>query len=107
MNAKALTIEQRLARLEGAVFGQKKGKNPTRPAAGKNFDGPSGGVRFLVSKGFFMTKRGLADVRAALAKSDYHYVAPVIQTALNRQATRTGPLATFKEGGKKMYVNRK
>jgi hypothetical protein len=64
-------------------------------------------VRFLISQGFFRTKRGLADVRAALAKNDYQYVAPVVQTALNRQATRTGPLATFKEGGKKMYVKRK
>ena len=101
------TIDQRLARLEKAVFGQKKGKSTTRPAARKNFEGPSGGVRFLVSQGFFRTKRGLADVRAALTKNDYHYVAPVVQTALNRQSTRTGPLATFKEGGKKMYVNRK
>ena len=107
MSAKTLTNEQRLARLEKAVFGQKKDKSTTRPTPGKNFEGPSGGVRFLVSQGFFRTQRDLADVRAALAKNDYHYVAPVVQTALNRQATRSGSLATFKEGGKKMYVNRK
>jgi hypothetical protein len=108
MDEKTLrTIDERLVRLEKAVFSQKKGKSTTRLAAGKNFEGPSGGVRFLISQGFFRTKRGLADVRAALAKNDYQYVAPVVQTALNRQATRTGPLATFKEGGKKMYVKRK
>lgn len=108
MNQAIRTLEQRIARLEEVVFGQKrKGKTTTRPAAEKKFEGPSGGVRLLVSKGFFWTKRGLADVRAALTKNDYHYAAPVVQTALNRQSTRTGSLATFKEGGKKMYVNRK
>jgi hypothetical protein len=101
------TIEKRLVRLEKAVFSEKTGKSATRPATGKKLEGPSGGVRFLVSQGFFRSKRSLADVRAALAKNDYHYVAPVVQTALDRQSTRTGLLATFKEAGKKLYVNRK
>lgn len=108
MKDKTLTIEQRLARLEKAVFGQKKGKSSTRPALGKNFEGPTGGVRLLISQNFFKTERSLADVRAALKKNGYHgYVDAVIQTTLNRQSKRTGPLTSFKEAGKKLYVNRK
>jgi hypothetical protein len=105
-----LTVEQRLARLEKAVFGEK-GESQGRPksaAKASDFSGPTGGVRFLVSKNFFKSERGLADVRAALEQEGYRgYVDAVIQTALNRQSARNGPLATFKKGGKKVYVKRK
>jgi hypothetical protein len=110
MNDKTLTIEQRLTRLEKAVFGQK-GESQGRPkstAKSSDFSGPTGGVRLLISQKFFKSERGLVDVRAALEKEGYRgYVDAVIQTALNRQSARNGPLATFKKDGKKLYVNRK
>lgn len=97
-------IVDRIKRLEKTVLnGEKKVKKRGR----ENFAGPSGGIRLLVSEGFFKTKRSLSDVRSALAKKDYHYSAAAIQTALNRLSTRVGPLAAFKEGGKKLYVKRK
>jgi hypothetical protein len=96
------TIEQRLAKLEKAVFGAKTQKRTKSAVAADTFDGPSGGIRLLLSQDFFRTKRSLADVRAALAKSDYHYVIQVIHTALSRLSRRDGPLVSFKEGKKKM-----
>lgn len=98
-------IEERLTRLEKAVFGSKRGKVRETPA--KGFAGLKGGLHLLISQGFFKTKRALAATRQELEKHDYHYSAAAIQTTLNRLSTRTGPLAAFKEGGKKVYVRRK
>lgn len=95
----------RLERLEKTVF---KAKKPQKSrGSDEEFVGPSGGVRLLISQGFFKTKRNLADVRNVLAKNDYHYGAAQVQTALNRLSKRTGPLAASSEGGKKQYVLRK
>jgi hypothetical protein len=98
-------IEQRLTRLEKAVFGPTKGQ--TRETSAKGFAGLKGGLHLLISRGFFKTKKALAATRHELEKHDYHYSAAAIQTTLNRLSTRTGPLAAFKEGGKKVYVRRK
>jgi hypothetical protein len=112
MNDKTLsTIERRLARLEKAVFGQrgktKDNRKSTASAKTSDFSGATGGVHFLVSRGFFKQKRTLAAARTALSDHEYHYSAPAVQMALNRQSGRKGPLAAFKEGGKKLYVKRK
>jgi hypothetical protein len=98
-------IERRLTRLERAVFGTKRGQ--TREASAKGFAGLKGGLRLLISRGFFKTKKALAITRQELEKHDYHYSAAAIQTTLNRLSIRTGPLAAFKEAGKKVYVRRK
>ena len=98
-------IIARLTRLEKAVFGKKE-KQAMVPR-NQNLSGPSGGVRLLISKFFFKTKRNLGDVRKELAKNDYHYGAAQVQTALNRLSTRKGPLASSTDGGKKSYVKRK
>ena len=95
----------RLERLEKTVLTAKRPQEPRR--SDEAFVGPSGGVHLLISQGFFKTKRRLGEVRTSLAKYGYHYGAPQVQTALNRLSTRTGPLAVFKEGGKKIYVRRK
>lgn len=105
MTGKSLTIEQRLERLENAVFRARR-ERKHRPLS-SDFTGPSGGVRLLLTQNFFNTKRTVADVRTAFEKNDYHYVTAVIQTTLNRLSTRSGPLATFKLEGKKVYVKRK
>lgn len=105
MNAKTLTIEQRLARLEKAVFGSKKREDHKKPAEG--FGGATGGVRFLVSKGYLKKKNALAEIRSALAQHDYHYSAQAVHEALKRLIQKGGPLVSLREGGKKLYVNRK
>jgi len=98
-------ILKRLGRLEKAVFtsGAKKAVKPEN----EQFAGPSGGIKLLISNGFFKAKRNLAQVKDALAKEDYHYTSAPVQTALNRLSIRTGPLAASKEGGNKVYVKRK
>ena len=101
----AKEILSRLDRLEKVVLGDKKKRLPSQKK--EEFSGPAGGVRLLVSRGFFKVKRHLGDVRKALTKDGYHYGAAQIQTALNRLSERDGPLVASKEGGKKVYVNRK
>jgi hypothetical protein len=106
MNEKAVKkMEDRLTRLEKAVFGRKRGQ--VRETTAKGFAGLKGGLHLLISRGFFKTKKALAATRQELEKQEYHYSAAAIQTTLNRLSTRTGPLAAFKEGGKKVYVRRK
>ena len=99
------TIEDRLARLEKAVFGTKSGQ--TRAATPKSFSGLKGGLLFLVSHDFFKTKKALAAIRNELEKHGYHYRAGAINTTLSRLSTRKGPLAVFIEQGNKVYVRRK
>ena len=98
-------ILMRLDRLEKALFGNVRGK-VAKPEK-QNFSGPAGGIRLLVSRRFFKMKRSLGDVRKALVKDDYHYGAAQVQTAMNRLSKRNGPLVASKEGGNKVYVDRK
>lgn len=99
-------IIKRLERLEKSVFSRNSQReNDTRSE--DDFAGLKGGLRLLVSRGFFRTKKTLPETRQEIEKHGYHYSAPAIQTSLNRLSTRTGPLATFKEGGRKVYVRRK
>jgi hypothetical protein len=99
-------IQLRLGRLEHAVFGKKTQFNQTAKTT-EDFSGPSGGLRLLISKGFFSEKRSLADVRAALAKNGYHYSTQAAQTALNRFSKTGGSLVSLKQDGKKVYVLRR
>ena len=98
-------ILRRLARLERVIFGAKKERHS--PEKLQNFSGPTGGVRLMVSNGFFKVKRNLNDVRNALAKAGYHYGAAQVQTALNRLSRRDGLLVASRQAGKKIYVIRK
>lgn len=97
-------IEKRIARLEKAVF---TGKKPVKEKAAEGYSGATGGVRFLISKAHFNKKKALAEIRSALAKHDYHYSAQAVHEALKRLIQKGGPLASLREGGKKMYVKRK
>jgi hypothetical protein len=100
------TIEQRLDKLEKAVFGPKP--KTAKPKAGKEeYSGLKGGLLFLVSRDFFKTKRALATITKELEKHGYHYQAGAIQTTLNRLSKRSGPLTSLKEGGHKVYVRSK
>jgi hypothetical protein len=99
-------IIARLARLEKSVLGRADGKKKNK-AEMANYSGPTGGVRFLISKGLFKKKAGLAEVRAALAERDYHYSKQAVHESLKRLSGKGGPLVALKEGGKKYYVRRK
>ena len=105
-------LEQRITRLEKTIFGHKgnfkvgsdsKGRQSKEPG----FSGATGGVRFLISKRHFKKKLGLSEVRATLAKHEYHYSAQAVQMALNRLTRKDGPLVALREGGRKVYVERK
>jgi hypothetical protein len=98
-------IIKRLKGLEEAVFG-KKGRQ-TRISQSEGFTGLKGGLRLLIERGFFKAKKALSATKQELEKQGYHYSAAAIQTTLNRLSTRAGPLAAFREGGKKVYVRRK
>jgi hypothetical protein len=98
-------MEERFARLEKAVFGS--GAQRGEKSATSKFSGPTGGVRFLISKNFFTAKKELGEVRKALADNGYHYSRQAVHVALKGLATRRGPLAVLKEGGMNVYVNRK
>lgn len=97
-------ILERLSRLEDTVFSVKRKsvKNEN-----EDFSGATGGMRFLKSEGFFKTKRALGEVRNELAKHDYHYSIHAVQAGINRLSKASGPLVAFKEGGKKVYAERK
>jgi hypothetical protein len=105
------TIEKRLARLEDAVFGRKGARKsaskPKAEAKASGFSGATGGVRFLVSKGLFKKKQGLAEVRTALSENGYHYSRQAVHVALNNLISKGGPLVSLQEGGRKVYVERK
>jgi hypothetical protein len=105
MDNKTLTIEQRLARLEKAVFGAKDKQALTKPA--KGFKGATGGVRFLISEGFFKKKQGLSEVRTALSSNGYHYSKQAVHGALNNLTSKGGPLVSLEEAGRKVYAERK
>lgn len=107
MNQKTLTIEQRVARLEAAVFDRKGKAKSGAKAKTSDFSGATGGIRFLISKSFFKKKQGLAEVRTALSDNGYHYSKQAIHGALNNLTAKGGPLVTLQEGGRKVYAERK
>ncbi len=98
------SIIKRLERLEKAVFLDKKQERPVKP---NDFTGLKGGINLLISRSFFKTKKNLSNTKQELEKHDYYYSPAAIQTTLNRLSSRTGPLAAFREGQKKVYVKRK
>jgi len=107
MKNASLTIEQRIARLEDAVFGRKRKTRSGAAPKPSDFSGATGGVRLLISKAFFKKKKALAEIRAALAEHGYHYSAQAVHEALKRLTTKGGPLVSLQEGGRKIYVERK
>lgn len=95
----------RLEKLEHAVFADNKTK--PKSADKEDFKGATGGLRLLVSKGFFDRKRNFGEIKKALASHDYHYSNQAVQTPLNNLSKTGGILVGLKEGGKKVYAKRK
>ena len=109
MKDKTLTIEERLAKLESAVFGPDSKSIARLRVRSKmpGFSGATGGIRFLISKGVFKKKQGLAEVKTALSDNGYHYSRQAVHVALNNLTAKGAPLVTLREGGRKVYVERK
>lgn len=95
----------RIEKLEKVVFAREKTKPVKKTRSG--FAGPKGGILALMSQGFFKKKKTAPETKNGMAQHDYHYTIQAIQTALNRLSTKDGPLVSFAESGKKVYVQRK
>jgi hypothetical protein len=93
----------RIEALERAVLGHK----PKRSAVMNNFKGATGGLRLLLSKGYFDRRRRFSEIEKELNSHGYHYSKQAIQTPLNRLSLQSGPLVGLKEKGRKVYVKRK
>lgn len=103
-------IIARIEALEKAVFGNpaKVGKTAMRASLpGDEFKGSTGGLRLLVSNGFFNSRRKFSEIETELNRQGYHYSKQAIQTPLNRLSNQSGPLVGLKQGGHKVYVKRK
>lgn len=107
MAKQTLTLEARVERLEAAVFGAKGNTKPRKETKQADFSGATGGVRFLISKGFFKKKKILTEIRGTLGENGYHYSAQAVHEALKRLTSKAGPLVSLHEGGNKVYVERK
>lgn len=103
-------LSNRVARLEKMfVVRLPKSVSKLQPeTTTTDFRGPTGGVRLLITKsGFFKQKRQLSDVVAELANRHYHYSLQAVHEALRRLSSAQGPLVSLREGGRKVYVERK
>lgn len=95
----------RVERLERTVFSNQSVKS--KPADKQNFQGATGGLRYLISKGFFDRKHNFGEIKKGLADNNYHYSNQAVQTPLNNLSKAGGPLVSLKEKGKKVYAKRK
>jgi hypothetical protein len=93
---------RRVEKLERAVFGNDKEKI-IKP----DFKGATGGLRLLLSKGFFDQRRLFSEIETELQNKGYHYSKQAIQTPLNRLSTSNGSLVALRIKGKKLYAKRK
>jgi len=80
-NKEIKKIEERLTRLEKAVF--RKRARVVKEKALDEFGGLKGGIQLLISCGFFKAKKTLPEIRKELEKHYYHYIASAVQTTLN------------------------
>jgi hypothetical protein len=107
MTLMKVTLENlatRVSKLERAVFGNGASKG----AVGrKDFKGATGGLRFLITKGFFDRRRRFVEITAELEKQGYHYSRQAVQTPLTRLSRVGGPLVSLDDKGKKAYAKRK
>jgi hypothetical protein len=101
------TLIARVEKLEKAVFGSGKHQSPESFRKSKGFKGATGGLRLLISKGFFNRKHTFGEIKKALGDYGYHYSNQAVQTPLNTLSKPGGPLVGFKEQGKKVYAKRK
>lgn len=102
--------EERILRLENSANVTKSivaKKGSIKSQEESDFVGPTGGVKFLISKGFFNQRRIFAEVKKELQSNNYNHSRQSINAALGVLSKRNGPLVTLKEGKRKEYADRK
>ena len=82
-------------------------KSAPEDSVSDDFGGATGGIRLLVSKGFFKQRRAMGEVIAALNGEGYLYSKQAFQIAVTRLSRPGGPLTAVKQGKKKVYADRK
>ncbi len=95
-------LARRVEKLEQAVFGGGKPK-----AVKQSFEGATGGLRLLVTDGFFNRARYFSEIETELRKRGYLYSKQAIQTPLNWLSASRGPLVSIRDKGRKVYAKRK
>jgi hypothetical protein len=98
-------IQNRIEKLERVVL--PKSRQASAKGGADSFSGATGGIRFLISKGFFDRKRAFGEIKKALADNGYHYSKQAVQTPLNALSRPGSLLVSFREGGRKVYAKRK
>lgn len=96
---------KRIEKLEKAVFSAKPRENTSKRRS--EFTGPKGGVLKLIAEEFFKKRKTATETKSEMETYDYHYSIQAIQMALKRLSNKDGPLVSFVESGKKVYVERK
>jgi|ERR1700678_368312 hypothetical protein len=96
-------LDRRVSKLEGK---SEPAKSP-KAAKKAEFVGATGGIRYLISKGFFRQKRTFAEIRQALTDEGYHYTKQAVQNPLTAMSKVGGALVSLKEGKRKVYATRK
>ena len=102
--------EKRILRLEKTI--NKPRTEVTKEKVEKNqkqnyYSAPTGGVRFLVSNGFFKQRRIFTEVKKELQSNNYNHSRQSINRTLNSLSKHDGPLVALKEGKLKEYADRK
>lgn len=101
-------LAARLDKVEGLLLSPRRTKQRLEPSRVKdNHAGATGGIRLLVSKGYFRSKRKFPEIIAELKKQGYLYSKQAFQDALTRLSRRGGPLTSIRESGIKVYAQRK
>jgi hypothetical protein len=97
-------LTKRIEKLERTVFG---GPNPQKDVRVEEFKGATGGLRLLLSQGFFDQRRTFAETKAELEKNGYNYSRQAVQTPLTRLSNVGGPLVSLTGKGRNAYAKRK
>lgn len=107
MDSKRLDeLEKRVEKLEALVL-QKKAESK-KSTTTTSYPGPKGGILLISEQGFLGKPRTADEIAAELEKNGYYYKRTVIQTALRRMATPSGPLSSMEnKESNKLYVVRK
>lgn len=98
----------RLDKLEQVVFASKSPKSRKNTGTtSEDYKGATGGIRLLITEGFFDGKRLFKDVRSKLTEKGYHYSRQAVQSGLNNLSKKGGPLVALEEKDGKKYAQRK
>ena len=101
-------ILSRLDKLERVVFTTKSLKpRKNREKSSEDYKGATGGIRLLITEGFFDNKRLFKEVRSKLTQKGYYYSRQAVQSGLNNLSKKNGPLVVLEEKEGKKYAKRK